>query len=64
MATPAPSGDWSRTFRGRAVITHPQFIRSFLGRGALQGDAVSSDQGRSGGGMLISRRALRLEFDP
>jgi hypothetical protein len=31
MATPAPRGDWLRTFRGLTVITHPQFIRWFLG---------------------------------
>ncbi len=65
MATPARRGDWSRTFRGLTVITHPQFIRSFFGTLKRSGAMLplTTQECRVDACMQRVPRQ-RLEFDP
>ena len=62
MATPARRGDWSRTYRGMTVITHPQLIWSFAERSRAT-RASTTQECRVHACMQRARRR-RLEFNP
>jgi hypothetical protein len=65
MATPARRGDWLRTYRGPTVITHPLFIRLFLGT-VGRSRATRPQTTKEGRGDARMQPALRRrpEFDP